>query len=1108
MPGTRVKAAGIEKEFQNNELLEWPLLPAQPPAVPAAGSKRTVSSSDKTEAGTSLSFAQEHLWAQEQRDAGGQAPTTHGTFSLCAPVDPAVIRRTLQELIHRHEMLRATFRSRNEVPVQVILPQLSVEPLMFDLRQEEETQQRSSATRVLASPEYQRFDVQAGPLFRVLVFQFTESWAEFHIILHSLIADSRSVWIFASDFLHIYRALIQGAETELRSSPSPFIDFAAWQRGRLRGAVLRDLSLYWKDRWNGVPALLEIPSDRPRPLTPEREFGCHFFDWHGESTEANTLAKNSAFDQFLLLLSSINILLFRYSHQKSSVVGIPVAHREQENFQEVIGPFSSFVAVITDLSPEMTAHAAIHGVRAALLDSYAHREMVFEKLLEKMPGKLTPDAHSFFQTTLAYHDRRSPAEGRQSLPPARAIAPSGNPQINIDHPANNHSEPDMALDFICDDAGLHATLRYKSAIFDEATIVRMSGHFRRVLSQCIAQPDLPISRVELMPPSEREQVLRMWNQTSAPLPKECRVHKIFEAQAALTPDLPATVQGNRSLSYRELNSLANRLAHYLIEQGTCTESVVGICMDSSIEMIIAIFGVLKCGGVYLPLDPHYPDERLNFMLEQAGATLLITHPQQADRVARLARKQTIVLTGDSTLNACSDENPRIPHWAENACYVMYTSGSTGRPKGVVVTHVGLANFIAALKPVFNTGPGRRFSQFASFSFDASVREIFECLLNGATLFLERREAIMPGEPLARFLRENRITDASLPPSVIQHLPEDELPDLTTITVGGEACNAAVADRFGKPGRRLFNGYGPTEITIISSFGYCKAFHGKPTIGRPFTNYEYYVVNRWFEPCVIGQPGELLIGGIGLARGYFGQQDLTAERFVPDPFSGKSGAQLYRTGDLVRWLPTGEVDYLGRVDTQVKIRGFRIELEEIEVVLSQHPGISQCTVISHSLPTGDHQLVAYVVYGKEPISKSDLQSFLRDKLPDYMVPDVMIPLKTIPITRAGKVDRKALPSPAESLKKTEFVPPAGDLEASVAQAWKEVLGLESVSMDDNFFELGGSSVRAVLLTVRLQEITAVKIDPAMLHRAPTVRALCQELDAARPVHSVANSCGAP
>jgi amino acid adenylation domain-containing protein len=644
-----------------------------------------------------------------------------------------------------------------------------------------------------------------------------------------------------------------------------------------------------------------------------------------------------------------------------------------------------------------------------------------------------------------------------------------------------------------DEEQIRGAFFYNESELDAASVQRLLGQFETLIEGAVNNPYLSIGDLPFMSAAESKQVLVDWNETQTEFRGDLCVQQLFEAQVAQTPDAVAAVFNDSQLTYDELNKRANRLAHYLRAQGIGPEQVIGICVEPSLELPVAVMGVIKSGAAYLPLDPFYPAERLRYMADHARVRLIVTQQRLREKITAIGIGRGLELDGEQDLLEDQPvENPTLLTTSRNACYVIFTSGSTGRPKGITIEHRSLVNLVAGLKKICGVGPGDRVLQFASFSFDQSVREIFEPLLGGAALYLVPRDKLMAGQPLFDVLRDKRITALTLAPSVMAHLPVAPLPDLTRVSLGGEALPGVVVDRWA-PGRKLFNAYGPSEITFASSIPQCFANNGKPTIGKPLQNLRYFVVDERMQPCAIGMPGELLIGGVGLARGYYQLPELTAERFIPDPFSGEAGARLYRSGDLARWLPTGEIDYLGRLDQQVKLHGLRIELGEIEAVLFQHESVTATAVILDTEIAGKEQLVAYVVPAKAELPVDDLKKFLATKLPPYMVPPIFIPLDRIPVTPAGKIDKRALPSLGSVRQQKTYIAPSTPIEQKVAEIWKQVLDLDRVSATDNFFELGGSSLQGVTLLALVEDEFQVKLSFAKVFEHPSLREFTQLID---------------
>jgi amino acid adenylation domain-containing protein len=660
--------------------------------------------------------------------------------------------------------------------------------------------------------------------------------------------------------------------------------------------------------------------------------------------------------------------------------------------------------------------------------------------------------------------------------------------------ADDTEKYDLTLNCTEHGDGVRLSLSYNPDLFDEASARRLLDHLQKLLEEAAADPDRPISRIPLTGGEERERVLRTWNRTERDLGPAATVHALFERQARETPDATALVFDDASLSYAELNARANRLARHLQSLGVGADVPVAISVDRSPEMVIGLLAVLKAGGAYLPVDPAYPKDRRAYMLEDSGATVLLTTsklasdlPEHSAGVVLLDELSEDVASADAS-DLSLDLDP------SSLAYIIYTSGSTGRPKGVMVPHDAVVNLARAQIEAFGIFAESRVLQFASFSFDAAVSEVLTALLAGAALVLAPQDALMPGDPLAGTLREMNVTVATLPPSVLTAMPETDFPHLRTLVSAGEACSADLARRWSE-GRRFLNAYGPTETTVCATIAAAENGERRPPIGKPIANVRVYVLDATGEPSPIGVSGEICVGGAGVSRGYLRRAGLTAEKFVPDPFSGDAGGRLYRTGDRGRWLPDGTVEYLGRVDEQVKVRGFRIEPGEIESVLRAHPGVADAAVIARTIGAGDLRLAAYVVPAsvEADVSPAALRAHAAERLPDYMVPAYFVALPALPLTPNGKVDRRALPAPdASDNAAAQFVAAEGDVEEAIAAVWREVLQVERVGVNDNFFELGGHSLLLAQVQAKLKDRLGQDVPMVSLFRFPTVRSLSAHL----------------
>ncbi|GAK54267.1 NcpB protein [Candidatus Moduliflexus flocculans] len=782
------------------------------------------------------------------------------------------------------------------------------------------------------------------------------------------------------------------------------------------------------------------------------------------------------------------MLLYRYTGQEDLLIGFPVANRHAVEFEALLGLFMNTLVLRTDLSGNPTFLELLARVRSATLTAQEHQELPFERLIAAIYPDRDPSYHPVFQSMFVFENMPMPIFRLSKV----TLMP-----IDI---FNHTAKFDCSLVLTEKEDELAGQIEYSTDLFTPQTIERLVNHFHILLKEIVAHPERRIAEIPML--TEAECRLFFQTEPFEKLPNSSMkcVHQLFEEQVERTPNAIALVFDEQYLTYQQLNRKANQLAHYLQRHGVEPETLVGICMERSFEMIIGLLGVLKAGGAYLPLVPTYPQERLAFMMQDSRMLLLLTHTATYDNLSLDRPGSVVCLNGDwSQFEGESQENPKNNVSANSLAYVIYTSGSTGVPKGVLVTHIGIPNLCAAQILAFRLSEQSRVLQMASFGFDASVSEIFTTFLAGATLVLMPQEKILPGEPLAQTLRETKISIVTLPPSVLEILEERNLPDLQTVISAGEACSAEIIQRW-SAGRHFINAYGPTEATVCATMNEQVDSIHPSNIGRAIPGVALYILNSSLQPCPIGVPGELHIGGIALARGYLNQPELTAERFIPNPFSPQSGKRLYKTGDLARFLPDGTIEYLGRIDHQVKIRGFRIELGEIEAVLRQQPKIAQSVVIMREHGSRGKHLLAYIVpQSGVTISTSDVRMSLKRSLPDYMIPDVIMVLDKFPLTPNGKIDRLALPHPEQGTFHENFVAPRHPIEQILANTWAEILEIEQVGIHDNFFELGGHSLLTMKLMFRVCDIFQVKLPLRMLFEAPTIAEFAKILEAVRGVN---------
>jgi amino acid adenylation domain-containing protein len=925
----------------------------------------------------------------------------------------------------------------------------------------------------------QRFDLAEDRLLRVALLRLAADQHVLVLAMHHVVSDGWSIGVLVREVEALYAAFAQGLPSPLPELPVQYADYAVWQRRWLIDGALERQLAYWTHQLAGAPAALELPTDRPRPAVPSFRGAVHHFTIDAARTAALIeLARRDGATLFMLLLAAFQVLLARCSGQHDVVVGTPIAGRTRAETEGLIGFFVNMLALRSRLDGAASFRSVLHGVKAAALDAYAHQDLPFEKLVEALHPIRDLSREPIVQAVFAL----------QNMPqqPTRMAGLAIEPFDTGPVPAKF----DLELSMVEADGALAASIVYATDLFDAATIERLAGHLARLLDAIVADPERRTSELPLLGEAERRQ-LAAWAGTVVPYPEDRCLQDLFAAQAARTPDAPAVICEDHTLSYRELERRANRLAHHLRAIGVGPDVVVGLSMTRSPDLVVGVLGILKAGGAYLPLDPGYPADRLAFMLADARVPVLLTQSHLVDRLPVHA----------ATLVRLDADAPHIARWPDtpppgatdpqHLAYVIYTSGSTGRPKGVMIPHRGAMNLAEAQLTGLPLGPADRILQFASISFDAAVWDLLMAWRAGAALVLADPHDLMPGEPLRELIIRQHITTVLLPPSALAALPSAELPCLTTLLVGGEAC-AAEQLRPWLAGRIVLNAYGPTEASVCTTLFDCGSDQRRPPIGRPLPNTRTYVLDQRLEPVPIGVAGELFIGGAGLARGYLARPALTAERFVPNPFA--PGERLYRTGDRVRWRADGELEFLGRLDTQVKIRGFRIEPGEIEAALLAQPGIEHAIVIARDDAVGK-RLVAYLVGHADAVADTgELRRKLQQSLPDYMVPAAFVTLDRLPLTPNGKLDRTALPAP-EWNAGADYVAPRNPLETVLAGLFAELLGINRVGVNDNFFEAGGHSLLAMRLVSHVRAALGASLPVRAIFMSPTVAELAPHIEQA-------------
>jgi len=1036
-----------------------------------------------------LSFAQQRLWFLDKLEGKSATYNIVAAVRLEGQLNPQALKQSFQMLVQRHESLRTTFPTKNGVP-SVQISEESFQLTILDLRTLSRAEQDSEVKRLLKEEAIYPFDLATGPLFRAKLFQLGEKLHILQVNMHHIIVDGWSHGIFVREWQVFYEDALKGQTSTLPPLPIQYVDFANWQRQWLTGEVLEEQVKYWKQQLAGVPALLELPTDYPRPPIQRYQGASLYFSLSDELTvQLKHLSEQTGTTLFMTLWSAFAILLSRYSGQSDIVIGSPIANRNHREIESLIGFFVNTLVLRLDLAENPPFEAVLQQARQVALEAYAHQDIPFELLVEALQPERNLSHSPLFQVMFVL----------QNAPlPDLELVGLNSTMLELESVT---TEFDLRLEFIETASGLSGKLEYNTDLFARATIERLAGHLQTLLTGIVDNPNTPIHELPLLTKAEQQQLLA-WNDTATDYPQDLCIHQLFEAQVEITPQAVAVVFEDQQLTYRELNTKANQLAHYLQTLGVKPEILVGICVERSIEMVIGLFGILKAGGAYVPLDPTYPTERLAFMLEDAQVPVLLTQSSLTEKLPK-TKAQVVCMDIEAEMLSQYDEKNLISGVVpENLAYVIYTSGSTGKPKGTLIIHQGLVNYLSWSLEHYQVAKGLGAPVHSPLGFDATITSLFLPLLVGQRILLisvsPEAEAILTAIQSFQNWSLIKLTPAHL--EILNTLLPDELLGKTRfIILGGDALFGSSLSlwRSSAPKTRIINEYGPTE-TVVGCCVYevdANTREGAVPIGRPIANTQLYILDQFLQRLPIGVPGELHIGGAGIARGYLNRPELTAEKFIKNPFSDDPNSRLYKTGDLARYIPDGNIEYLGRIDNQVKIRGFRIELGEIEAALAQHPDVLENVVIVHEPSTTDKRLVAYLVLHQGQILEhTALHSFLTERLPYYMIPSAFVTLENLPITPNGKIDRRALSqlSVSYQLSDKTFVAPRTPDEKFLAEIWASVLGVERVGLHDNFFELGGHSLLAVSLLAQIEQQFGKQLPLSALFQGPNIAELAKLL----------------
>ncbi|MCY1490219.1 Dimodular nonribosomal peptide synthase [compost metagenome] len=1053
------------------------------------------------EQGQALSYAQQRQWFLWQLDPQGAAYNIPAALRLTGKLDVAALQRSFDALVARHQTLRTRFVEQDGQVLQQVEPAFGLPLERSDLRDTPQGQRLDAALRQVEAEIQRPFDLAAGPLLRVKLLQLADDDQVLVLCLHHIVADGWSMGVLVEEFSQLYAAYSQGREVELPALPIQYADYALWQRRWMEAGELERQLEWWKAQLGDEQSLLELPTDRPRPAQPsQRGARLDFALDAATAAGLKALARQRGVTLFMLLLASFQTLLHRYSGQRDFCVGVPVGNRNRAETRGLIGFFVNTQVLRAELDGRLPFGQLLERTRDKVLGAQDHQELPFERLVQALQGERSLSHSPLFQVMVNH---------QQSRPGALDGALPGLQVEGLDW-SGRTTQFDLQLDTFEEGERLLASLTWATDLFDAARIEALAQHWRNLLGGLLANPDAPIAELPLLEAAERAATLEGLNATATEYPGPVCVQQHIEARVAENGAATALVFNGQRLSYAELNQRANRLARHLRKQGVGAESLVGVACERSLEMVVALLAILKAGGAYVPLDPEYPADRLAYMIEDSGITLLLTQSHLKDGLPMRGGVEALCLD-QLDLAGYSAENPDNRSAADNLAYVIYTSGSTGRPKGALLSHANVTRLLGATAEDFRFGADDVWTLFHSYAFDFSVWELFGALCTGGRLVVVPYFVSRSPEAFHQLLADERVTVLNQTPTAFRQLlplavtSERELA-LRVVIFGGEALELASLkpwfERFGDRQPTLVNMYGITETTVHVTYRPISLADlegpAQSPIGRPIHDLAWYLLDANLQPVPVGVTGELYVAGAGLARGYHGRAGLSAERFVPSPFA--SGERLYRSGDLARQRADGGIDYLGRKDQQVKIRGFRIELGEIEARLLEQAGVRQAALAVQQGAAGA-QLCAYVVPEQQPADplawREALRNALKAGLPDYMVPAHLLLLDQLPLTGNGKLDRKALPAPDADAWQRPYEAPQGELEGRIAAIWAEVLEVERVGRGDNFFDLGGHSLLAAQASARVELELGIELPLRALFESADLQAYAAQAGAQAP-----------
>ncbi len=1031
------------------------------------------------------SFDQERLWFIDQMEPGNPAYNIHTTTRLQGPLDLDRMRRAVNAVIARHEVLRTTFQVVDDGPVQVVAPRLEIDLPVLDFTHLPATEREAAAQGAATDAATIRFDLATGPLIQVVMARLSDEDHVMMVCMHHAITDRWSFDLFEHEVGQVYVALRYGTEADLPELPIQFSDFAAWQREELSGERGRRHIQYWRDKLGDAPMVLEIPTDRPRPPVQTFAGAREYITYPVPLLKAlKRLTQECGATMFMTMLAGLDLVCWKYSRQRDLVIGSAIVDRNRPETENVIGYFLNMLLLRATIDPSMSFRQLLAQVKDTALGAYAHQDVPFATLVSELKPRQDASRNPLMQVSFIYLDFEL-----LTTPEDLGFRSSS---LDVD---NGASRFDLTLACWELSEGIHSYIEYNSDLYDGAKIRDMLRHLGRVLEQAAGHPDRPLAELEMLDDAEYDRlVVDFQPQESA---ADTVLHAGFADAARRRPEAVALILGEERVTYAELDERARRLSAALRERGVDLGARIPVRAGRSVEQVVALLAILRTGAAYVPLDPGLPQARSDAMLQAiAPVPLLVTAGAAGTREG----EPPAVRVEETTHRTEADGDDARP---DAAAYVMFTSGTTGVPKGVVVPHRAIANRVQWSQSRYPLTPEDRVLHSASFGFDIAAWELFGPLGVGATVVMPREGEQGDPAALVRLLRERRITVAHFVPSMLRTILDvpgvQDLDSLRMVFCGGESLDRELHDRFFRtlPGRTLSHFYGPTEAALSCLYHDCtpESGPGAVPLGRPVSGMRAYVLDDTLQPVPVGVPGEVHLGGIGLAHGYAARADATAERFLPDPFSDESGARMYRTGDLARHRPEGGLEFLGRIDHQIKVRGHRIEPGEIETVLESVPGVRRAVAVARE-DGGVARLVAYVTPKPQADvpSEAELRAELRRRLPEAMVPAAIVTLEDLPLNDNGKIDRAALPEPGTArTSEAPFVAPRGETERAIAEVWKKILRRDRVGAHDDFFELGGDSLLATQVVARLRSSFGIELPLRRFFEGSSVEALAAAVE---------------